>query len=315
MTISELGQAITTQVSRVIQGQEQTVEHLLVCLLARGHVLLEGVPGLAKTLLAKCLAHTLGGEFKRVQFTPDLMPSDVTGTNVFDPGSAQFHLRRGPVFTDLLLADEVNRTPPKTQSALLESMEERSVTIDGVSHALPHGFFVIATQNPIEHEGTYPLPEAQLDRFLMKSVLDYPTLEQERGVLRLHDRGMDPHDIVAAGVEQVAQLADLQAAQASVRDIKVRDEVLDYILHVVRRTRQIPQVIVGGSPRAAVALMACSKVTAALRGRDFVTPDDVRDVTLPVLRHRLILQPEAELEQLTADRILNSVLAAVEVPR
>jgi len=315
MNVAELTAAVREQITKVIQGQEQVLEQTLICLLAGGHALLEGVPGLAKTLLAKCLATALGGEFKRVQFTPDLMPSDVTGTMVFDLGAATFHLRPGPVFTNLLLADEINRTPPKTQSALLKAMEERSVTIDGTTHPLPAPFFVMATQNPIEHEGTYPLPEAQLDRFLMKIVLDYPTVEAERAVIRLHDRGLNPHDLASAGLHQVVGLAQLQAAQAGLREVTLQDPVLEYLLQIARRTRELPQLLVGASPRAAVSLMLCAKATAAMRGRNFVTPDDVKEMVYPVLRHRLILQPEAELEQLTPDRALEAILASVPVPR
>jgi MoxR-like ATPase len=315
MSIAELSASVRSEIQKVIQGQEQVIDQTLVCFLSGGHALLEGVPGLAKTLLAKCLATAVGGEFKRVQFTPDLMPSDVTGTMVFDLAATTFHLRQGPVFTNLLLADEVNRTPPKTQSALLEAMEEHAVSIDGTTYPLPSPFFVMATQNPIEHEGTYPLPEAQLDRFLMKIELDYPTEEAERAVIRLHDRGLNPHDLAAAGVRQVCGPAELQAARAEFARLTLKDEVLEYILQIARRTRELPQLLVGASPRAAVALMSCAKITAAMRGRDFVTPDDVKEVAYPVLRHRLILQPEAELEHLTPERALDAVLAAVPVPR
>jgi len=315
MTPAELGQAVQAQLRQVIRGQDQAITHTLICLLARGHLLLEGVPGLAKTLLAKCLAYVVGGTFKRVQFTPDLMPSDITGLNVFSPQTATFTLRPGPVFTNLLLADEINRTPPKTQAALLQAMEERIVSIDGTDHPLPPLFFVMATQNPIEYEGTYPLPEAQLDRFLMKVVLDYPPQEQEIEVLRLHHQGLDPHRLDRTGLKQVATPEDLLSCMQQTQQITVDEAILSYITEIVRRTREAPRVILGGSPRAAVGLLTCGKAMAALRGRAFLVPDDVKFVAPAVLRHRLILRPEAELEGITPDRLIDSVLASVPVPR
>lgn len=308
-------QRVEAQIGRVIIGQQQVVLQVLCALLADGHILIEGVPGLAKTLLVRVIAHTLGLQFRRVQFTPDLMPSDLIGTTVYDARSGEFRVRYGPIFANIVLADEVNRTPPKTQSALLEAMEERQVTIDGVSHALPDPFMVFATQNPIEYEGTYPLPEAQLDRFLLKVVMDYPSAEEERAILRLHDSGFRAHQLEQVGLTPVVGAEELARIRAVVRAVSVADEVRDYILEIVRRTRQNEYLLVGASPRAGIALLLVSKALAVLRGRGFVTPDDVKQMALPVLRHRLILKPEAEVEGLNADRILNGILEATPVPR
>jgi MoxR-like ATPase len=298
-----------------VKGQDAIVEGLLICLLADGHVLLEGVPGTAKTLMAKALSHTLNLEFRRVQFTPDLMPSDIIGTTVYDMKSAEFFVKKGPAFTAVLLADEINRTPPKTQSALLQAMEERFVSIDGVDHPLPEPFIVIATQNPIEYEGTYPLPEAQLDRFLMKLQVDYPTPEEELGMLMLHRDGLDPHREGLAKLQQVADLPLLRAAKAEVNRVTVEDGVMHYLVHLIAATRAAHQVVLGGSPRATVSLLRCARALAALEGRTFITPDDVKLIARPVLRHRIILRPEMELEGLTADHLIDSVLTAVPVPR
>lgn len=308
-------QRVEAQIGRVIIGQQQVVLQVLCALLADGHILIEGVPGIAKTLLVRVIAHTLGLQFRRVQFTPDLMPSDLIGTTVYDARSGEFRVRYGPIFANIVLADEVNRTPPKTQSALLEAMEERQVTIDGVSHALPDPFMVFATQNPIEYEGTYPLPEAQLDRFLLKVVMDYPSAEEERAILRLHDSGFRAHQLEQVGLTPVVGAEELARIRAVVRAVSVADEVRDYILEIVRRTRQNEYLLVGASPRAGIALLLVSKALAVLRGRGFVTPDDVKQMALPVLRHRLILKPEAEVEGLNADRILNGILEATPVPR
>lgn len=313
--LAEAYERLQAEVQRVIVGQEATFQQALCAVLADGHVLLEGVPGIAKTLLVRVLAQTVGLEFRRVQFTPDLMPSDLIGTTIFDTRSGEFRVRTGPIFANIVLADEVNRTPPKTQSALLEAMEERRVTIDGVPHPLPQPFMVFATQNPIEYEGTYPLPEAQLDRFLLKIVMDYPSEEEERAVLRLHNEGFRSHRLEEAGIQTVLQADELECCRAIVRQIQVSDAVRDYILQIVRRTRQNEYLLVGASPRAGVALLLVSKALAGLRGREFVTPDDVKQMVLPVLRHRLILKPEAEVEGLNADRILMTLLEAVPVPR
>ncbi|HEY5153191.1 MAG TPA: MoxR family ATPase [Acidimicrobiales bacterium] len=307
--------ALRAEVAKVVVGQEGTLSGLVAALLVRGHVLLEGVPGTAKTLLVKALAASLDLDTKRVQFTPDLMPSDVIGQVVYEQRDSSFRFREGPVFTNLLLADEINRTPPKTQAALLESMEERQVSIEGVTHRLPDPFIVIATQNPIEYEGTYPLPEAQLDRFLFKLQVTYPSQPQETEMLARHDRGLDPHDIAGAGVRPVASAADLAAGRAAIEALRVEAPVLDYVVSLVRATRESPSVVLGVSPRGATALLHASKAWAWLAGRDYVTPDEVKAVVKPALRHRLLLRPELELEGATADGVLDGILASVPVPR
>lgn len=315
MSVASLAESIRGQVAKVIQGQGSTIDQALVALLANGHVLLEGVPGVAKTLLVRTLAKTTSLDYGRVQFTPDLMPSDVIGTTVFDPKSNDFALRKGPIFVNVLLADEINRTPPKTQAALLEAMEERRVTIDGEAHPLPPPFIVFATQNPIDFEGTYPLPEAQQDRFLLKVLVDYPARDAEISVLRKHHAGFRPQSLEAAGVESVADASTIAAAQAEVGQVQVEDKIFDYIYGIVEATRKASDLLVGGSPRAGIALLNCSKAIAALRARDFVIPDDVKEYALPVLRHRVLLRPEAEVEGLTADRILRGLVDAQVVPR
>ena len=308
--------ALRDEIGKVVVGQEGTLSGLIAALLVRGHVLLEGVPGVAKTLLVKTLARALDLEFGRVQFTPDLMPSDVTGQLVLDRGSADgMRFRQGPIFTNLFLADEINRTPPKTQSALLEAMEERQVTAEGVARALPDPFVVIATENPVEHEGTYPLPEAQLDRFMFKLLVGYPTFEQEAEILARHHSGLDPHDVVAAGVRPVANATDLLRAREQVELVDVQPTVQQYIVAVCRATRDSPSVELGVSPRGAAALLHASKAWAWLSGRSFVTPDEVKAVAKPTLRHRLIVRPELELDGVTADGLLDSILATVPAPR
>lgn len=307
--------ALRDEVAKVVVGQEGTLSGLVAALLVKGHVLLEGVPGTAKTLLVKVLATALDLEVKRLQFTPDLMPSDVIGQTIYEARDATFRFRQGPVFTNLLLADEINRTPPKTQASLLEAMEERQVTTDGVTYELPDPFVVIATQNPIEYEGTYPLPEAQLDRFLFKLQVGYPSAEQEAEVLRRHDAGLDPHDPVAAGVRPVASVADLEAGRAAVDAIRIEQPVIDYLVALVRATRESPSCTVGVSPRGGAALLHASKAWAWLAGRDFVTPDEVKAVAKPALRHRLLIRPELELEGVSADSVLDGLLATVPVPR
>jgi MoxR-like ATPase len=306
---------LRAEVAKVVVGQEGTVSGIVVALLSRGHVLLEGVPGTAKTLLVKTLAAALDLETRRVQFTPDLMPSDLIGQVVYRQSEGTFTFREGPVFTNLLLADEVNRTPPKTQAALLEAMEERQVTVEGTAHPLPEPFLVIATQNPIEYEGTYPLPEAQLDRFLFKLDVGYPSAAEEIDVLVRHDAGMDPHDIAAAGVRPVAGAADLAAGRAAVGRLRVEQPVLEYIVAVVRATRESPSLSLGVSPRGAASLLHAAKAWAWLSGRDFVTPDEVKAIAKPTLRHRLMVRPELELEGVTPDGVLDGVLATVPVPR
>ncbi|MDM7460591.1 MAG: MoxR family ATPase [bacterium] len=318
LTVDAVGeslQRVQAQIGRVIVGQQGAIEQALCALLADGHILIEGVPGIAKTLLVRVIAQTLGLQFRRVQFTPDLMPSDLIGTTLYEAQSGEFRVRYGPIFANIILADEVNRTPPKTQSALLEAMEERQVTIDGISHPLPQPFMVFATQNPIEYEGTYPLPEAQLDRFLLKIVMDYPSEAEERAILSLHDSGFRTHQLEQVGLTPVMDAEELQRIRAIVRLVEVSDAVRDYMLQIIRRTRQNEYLLVGASPRAGIALLLVSKALAAIRGRGFVTPDDVKQMALPVLRHRLILKPEAEVEGLNTDRILMSLLEAVPVPR
>ncbi|MFV2039375.1 MAG: AAA family ATPase [Acidimicrobiales bacterium] len=304
---------VRDEVAKVVVGQDGIVSGVMTALLVRGHVLLEGVPGVAKTLLVKALSAALDLRFTRVQFTPDLMPSDVLGQLMYDSGD--FRFREGPVFTNLLLADEINRTPAKTQAALLEAMEERQVSVEGHAHALPRPFIVVATQNPVEYEGTYPLPEAQLDRFLFKLQVPYPSLEQEKDTLRRHHAGFDPHDMGAAGVTAVASAADLEAARMQVVGVGVEDPVLSYIVDLVRATRESPSVTLGVSPRGATALLHSAKAWAFLAGRPFVTPDEVKAVARPALRHRLQLRPEVELEGATADGVLDTILASVPAPR
>ncbi len=310
----EAVQAVRSQVAKVVVGQDGVVSGLIVAILVRGHVLLEGVPGVAKTLVVKTLGAALDLDVKRVQFTPDLMPSDVLGQLVLDP-SGDFRFRQGPVFTNMLIADEINRTPPKTQAALLEAMEERRVSSDGVTRPLPLPFIVIATQNPIEYEGTYPLPEAQLDRFLFKLDVGYPSVEQEVEVVRRHDEGFDPHDIRGAGVTAVATAADLEAGRLEIVDLRVEDPVRRYVVDLARATREHPAVLLGVSPRGAAAHLHAAKAWGWLSGREFVTPDEVKTVAGPALRHRLLLRPELELEGVTPDTVLESVLASTPVPR
>ncbi|WP_115852115.1 AAA family ATPase [Thermasporomyces composti] len=307
--------AVRQEVAKAVVGQDAAVTGLLIALLCRGHVLLEGVPGVAKTLLVRALAASLRLDTKRVQFTPDLMPGDVIGSLVYDTRTAAFEFREGPVFTQLLLADEINRTPPKTQAALLEAMEERQVSVDGVARALPEPFVVAATQNPIEYEGTYPLPEAQLDRFLLKLQLTLPSREEEVAVLTRHAAGFDPRDLSAAGVQPVAGPETLAAAQAAVERTAVRPEVIGYAVDVCRATRESPSLRLGVSPRGATALMRAARAWAWLSGRDYVTPDDVKALALPTLRHRVELRPEAELEGVSADGVIEGILASVPVPR
>ena len=307
--------AVRREVAKVVVGQDGVVSGLLAALLVRGHVLLEGVPGVAKTLLVKTLAATLDLGFKRVQFTPDLMPSDVTGQSIFDQRAATFAFRRGPVFTNVLLADEINRTPPKTQASLLEAMEERQVTVEGDAHPLPEPFVVVATQNPVEYEGTYPLPEAQLDRFLFKLVVPYPTAEQEEAVLARHDAGFDPHDPGGSGVARVAGPAELAAARAEVAAVRVDPAVRAYVVALARATRESPSLALGVSPRGAAMLLHAAKAWAWLSAKPFVTPDEVKAMAKPTLRHRVDLRPEVELEGATPDGVLDGVLAAVPVPR
>lgn len=305
--------AVRSEIAKAVVGQDAVVTGLMIALLCRGHVLLEGVPGVAKTLLVRALSAALQLDFKRVQFTPDLMPGDITGSLVYDARTAAFTFREGPVFTNLLLADEINRTPPKTQAALLEAMEERQVSVDGDPRRLPDPFIVAATQNPIEYEGTYQLPEAQLDRFLLKLSVGLPSRDQEIAILGRHAHGFDPRDLSA--IRPVAGSADLAAGRDAVRRVLVADEVLAYIVDIAGATRHSPSLQLGVSPRGATALLATARSWAWLTGRGYVTPDDVKAMARPTLRHRIALRPEAELEGATPDGVLDGILSAVAVPR
>ncbi|MFJ7202743.1 AAA family ATPase [Streptomyces sp. NPDC098789] len=308
-------EALRTEIGKAVVGQDAAVTGLVVALLCRGHVLLEGVPGVAKTLLVRALAASLDIGTKRVQFTPDLMPSDITGSLVYDARSAEFSFQEGPVFTNLLLADEINRTPPKTQASLLEAMEERQVTVDGTPRPLPDPFLVAATQNPVEYEGTYPLPEAQLDRFLLKLTVPLPSRTDEIDVLARHAAGFDPRDLDAAGVRPVAGPADLEAARRAVAATTVSPEITGYVVDICRATRESPSLTLGVSPRGATALLSTARAWAWLTGRDYVTPDDVKALALPTLRHRVQLRPEAEMEGVSADAVITAILSHVPVPR
>src|SRR5258707_795439 len=306
---------LEAEIGRVVIGQTETLRLLVVALLAEGHVLIEGVPGTGKTLLARAFAACLGLEFKRIQFTPDLMPGDILGTNLFDFQTNRFTLTQGPIFTEFLLADEINRTPPKTQAALLEAMQERAVTIDGRTHVLPHDFLVVGTQNPIEHEGTYPLPEAQLDRFLFKLLVDYPEREDERRMVRIHGNRSAMPRLETFQLAQVADRAALAEARTLVSGLRASDEILDYAVDLVRSTREHPALRVGGSPRACNVLASAARALAVLDGRDFVIPDDVKALVHPVLRHRIVVSPAAEVEGRSGESILAEIVAQVPAPR
>ncbi len=307
--------AVRNEVAKAVVGQDAAVAGILIALLCRGHILLEGVPGVAKTLLVRTLANTLAVDTKRVQFTPDLMPGDITGSLVFDSATSEFTFREGPVFTNLMLADEINRTPPKTQAALLEAMEERQVSIDGRPRPLPTPFLVAATQNPVEYEGTYPLPEAQLDRFLLKVVLPVPPRDDEINILARHAAGFDPRNLGAAGISAVASGADIEVGADAVRRVAVAPAVLSYIVDIARATRISPSLSLGVSPRGATALRSTSRAWAWLNGRDYVTPDDVKELAPSTLAHRLSLRAEAELEGVSVAAVLESAIGSVPVPR
>jgi MoxR-like ATPase len=313
--VSSTVEHIRGELRKVIVGQDEAIEQILVALLAEGHALIEGVPGTAKTLTVKTLSRIVNASFNRIQFTPDLMPSDITGTNVFNIATSTFNLRRGPIFTDMLLADEINRTPPKTQAALLEAMEERQVTIDGEGYQLSPIFTVLATENPIEYEGTYPLPEAQLDRFLLKILLGYPEAEHEQQVVANWDEGFNSRRLDQVDIRPLADADAISRCRFDVHNAHMEPGVRAYLVDIVRRTRAHPFVHYGASPRASVALLLCSKALAAIRGRDFTTPDDVRDMARPVLRHRLLLRAEAELDGATPDAVITDILKSAEVPR
>ena len=305
---------VRIEVGKAVIGQDGTVTGLLIALLARGHVLLEGVPGVAKTLLVRSFSGALGLGTKRIQFTPDLMPGDVSGSLVYDARAGEFEFREGPVFTNVVLADEINRTPPKTQSALLEAMEERQVSTDGVTRPLPDPFLVAATQNPIEQEGTYTLPEAQLDRFLLKLIVDIPPREAELAVLRRHADGFDPRNLRAAGLRAVVTADEIRAAQRAAASVTVADDVLGYVVDLAQATRRSPSVQLGVSPRASTALLAAAKAWAWLGGYPAITPDHVQTMLVPTWRHRIRLRPDAELEGVSVDAVLGSVLQQTRVP-
>jgi MoxR-like ATPase len=313
--IRSLADAIRGEIAKAVVGQEETVEHLLVALIAQGHVLLEGPPGTAKTFLAQCFAASIGLEFGRIQFTPDLLPGDILGSNLFNFQTSQFTLTRGPIFCDLLLADEINRTPPKTQAALLEAMQERRVTLDGQTHPLPEHFMVVATQNPIEHQGVYPLPEAQLDRFLFKLLVAYPSAEEEAAIVaRFGERTGPPHP-QDFGVARVTEAKSLGEAAATVKGITLAREVIDYVVRLIRATRESGELAIGASPRAAVLLANAARARAALAGRDYVLPDDVKALATAVLRHRLMLSPAAEIEGREIEALVADLVQQTEAPR
>ena len=314
-TVRALGERLRTEVHRVVVGQDDTFDLMLVSLLCEGHVLLEGVPGTAKTLLARSFAAGLSLAFNRIQFTPDLMPGDIIGTNLFNFQTNQFVLTQGPVFTDLLLADEINRTPPKTQAALLQAMQERAVSIDGRTYGLSPAFMVIATQNPLEQEGTYPLPEAQLDRFLFKILVGYPSRDEEREVVLRHGHRTAMPRLEEFEIGPVVDKGGLMQVRQAIREVALRPEIVDYIVDLVRATRERPAILYGASPRSATMLATAARAHAALGGRDYVIPDDVKALALPTLRHRVVLAPGAEIEGLTSDAVIRQLIAQVPAPR
>ncbi|HAE40577.1 MAG TPA: magnesium chelatase [Candidatus Riflebacteria bacterium] len=313
--VKQIFEGIRAEIGKVIIGQDETVNLMLAALLVKGHILLEGVPGTAKTLTVKTAAEIIGASFRRIQMTPDLMPSDVLGTNIFDARSGAFHVHKGPIFSDLVLVDEINRAPAKTQSALLECMEERQVTIEGNCFELSAIFTVMATQNSLEYEGTYPLPEAQLDRFLFKILLDYPSEQAERGILGKFEAGFRSDNIKKVGLSKVADIEEIKECREAITRVQTREPVIDYITDIVRATRDWSDFHIGAGVRASIGLLLASKAAALMEGREFVTPDDVKAMVCPVLRHRVILKPEAEIEGINADSALTTMLGRIKVPR
>ncbi|MEP3387306.1 MAG: MoxR family ATPase [Reichenbachiella sp.] len=304
--------AIQTEINKVVLGQQKIVEQLSIALLSEGHVLIEGLPGVAKTLTAKCLAKTVDSDFSRIQFTPDLMPSDVIGTMIYNPKTSEFNFKQGPIHSNIVLIDEINRAPAKTQAALFECMEERQVTVDGKTHALSAPFIVIGTQNPVDHEGTYRLPEAQLDRFMFKLVVDYPTIEHEQKILELHQN--IGHRLDLLDIKKAVNFKQLESIQKTISKVKVKPEILAYIASIIHETRNNPNIYLGASPRASLCLLQTSKVLAAVSGRDFVIPDDVKEMIIPVINHRIVLNPEKEMEGMTNQGALKFIVDKVTVP-
>lgn len=313
--VNELVERIKTELRKVIVEQDILLEQSLISLISGGHVLLEGVPGLAKTLMVRALAKTLSLDFKRIQFTPDLMPADVTGTKIFNMQTSEFELKKGPIFTNFLLADEINRTPPKTQAGLLEAMAENSVSIDGEMHQLAAPYMVFATQNPLEYEGTYPLPEALVDRFLMKIIINYPSIAAEKEVLKRHHEGFSSLDLDRCNVQAVCSAEDILRCREEVQKVRVDEALMEYIVSIIAETRNNPMIDIGSSPRGSIALFQCAKGCAAYFGRDFVIPEDIKRMAIPTLRHRIILKPELELEGVRSEQVLVDILSKVKVPR
>ena len=304
--------AIQSEIGKIVLGQELIAEQLTIALFCEGHVLIEGLPGVAKTLMARCLAKTVDAGFSRIQFTPDLMPSDVVGTVIYNPKSTEFDFKSGPIFSNVILIDEINRAPAKTQSSLFECMEERQVTVDGTSYALESPFIVIGTQNPVDHEGTYRLPEAQLDRFIFKLTVDYPTIENEQKILELHQNTMHRLDINS--IQKVLDFKKLRSIQDTIAQVKVKADILNYIARIVNETRNNPNIFLGASPRASISLLQSAKTWAAVQGRDFVLPDDVKEMIIPVLNHMIALNPEKEMEGMTNHTALKQIIEKIEVP-
>ena len=315
MSNTSLLNNLSQKIDEIVIGQSDLVKQLLVALLSGGHVIIEGVPGTGKTLLVKVLSKLITADFRRIQLTPDILPSDILGTNIFDLNSREFVLKKGPIFTEILLADEVNRTPPKTQAALLEAMEEQQITLDGDTMLLPPLFWVVATQNSLEFEGTYPLPEAQLDRFLFKLVVDYPAKEAEKQMLLNVQKGFKAKKLDLDQIQAIATVADILTLRQQVQKVQVEDNIFDYLLNLVERTRQHPDLVLGASPRSTVAWLNATKANACISGRDYVTPDDVKEVAAPLLRHRLLLKPEAQLDNVQMDEVIASILKQISVPR